>query len=139
MLGHSFGGHVALEYALRYPASLSHLVLLDTGGDSRWSQQNAAEVLATHGYSPEKVELVRRWFNGEFTPPEYLPIFMRIGDAYCYHPSSLLLARAMLLGEWRSRMRPEALIFAGRHLLRELDGHGSARRDHGADAGDGRA
>jgi pimeloyl-ACP methyl ester carboxylesterase len=25
---------VALEYALRYPASLSHLVLLDTGGDS---------------------------------------------------------------------------------------------------------
>jgi proline iminopeptidase len=27
VLGHSFGGHVALEYALRYPASLSHLVL----------------------------------------------------------------------------------------------------------------
>jgi proline iminopeptidase len=24
VLGHSFGGHVALEYALRYPASLSH-------------------------------------------------------------------------------------------------------------------
>ena len=33
VLGHSFGGHVALEYALRYPDSLSHLVLLDTGGD----------------------------------------------------------------------------------------------------------
>ncbi len=52
VLGHSFGGHVALEYALRYPDSLSHLVLLDTGGDSRWAQENAAEILAKRGYSP---------------------------------------------------------------------------------------
>src|SRR5512143_2481904 len=35
VLGHSFGGNVALEYALRYPASLSHLILMDTGGDAR--------------------------------------------------------------------------------------------------------
>jgi pimeloyl-ACP methyl ester carboxylesterase len=35
VLGHSFGGKVALEYALRYPDSLSHLILLDTAGDSR--------------------------------------------------------------------------------------------------------
>lgn len=34
VLGHSFGGKVALEYALRYPERLSHLILLDTGGDS---------------------------------------------------------------------------------------------------------
>ena len=32
VLGHSFGGYVALEYALRYPQSLSHLLLVDTGG-----------------------------------------------------------------------------------------------------------
>jgi proline iminopeptidase len=50
VLGHSFGGMVALEYALRYPASLSHLVLLDTGGDSWWPQQNAAALLARRGY-----------------------------------------------------------------------------------------
>src|SRR5512135_3434171 len=30
VLGHSFGGSVALEYALRYPHSLSHLLLVDT-------------------------------------------------------------------------------------------------------------
>src|SRR5512135_3342987 len=30
VLGHSFGGYVALEYALRYPHSLSHLLLVDT-------------------------------------------------------------------------------------------------------------
>src|SRR6266496_3393162 len=49
--------------ALRYP-DMSHLVLLDTAAHSRWSQQNAAEVLAKRGYSPKKVELARRWFNG---------------------------------------------------------------------------
>ena len=37
VLGHSFGGHVALEYALRYPDGVSHLVLLDTGAEGRWS------------------------------------------------------------------------------------------------------
>jgi proline iminopeptidase len=118
VLGHSFGGQVALEYALRYPGSLSHLVLLDTGGDSRWSQQNAADLLAGRGYSPQKVELVRRWFNGEFAPHEMLPILMRIGRAYSYHPSLWLSARDLIRGEWRAKLRPEALIFAGRHLLK---------------------
>ena len=30
VLGHSFGGFVALEYALRYPQRISHLILLNT-------------------------------------------------------------------------------------------------------------
>jgi proline-specific peptidase len=118
VLGHSFGGQVALEYALRYPDSLSHLVLLDTGGDSRWSQHNAADLLAKRGYSPEKVELVRRWFNGEFERNEMFRILMRIGEAYYHHPSLRLLARDVIHGAWRTKLRPEALIFAGRHLAR---------------------
>ena len=103
VLGHSFGGQVALEYALRYPGSLSHLVLLDTGGDSRWSQQNAADLLAKRGYGPKKVDLVRRWFNGQFAPREMLPILMRIGSAYSYHPSLWLTARDLARGEWHSK------------------------------------
>jgi pimeloyl-ACP methyl ester carboxylesterase len=118
VLGHSFGGHVALEYALRYPGSVSHLVLVDTGGDSRWSQRNAAEVLAGRGYSAEKTELVRRWFNGEFEPRQMALILMRIGSAYYSHPSLSLVARELIRGEWRSKMRPEAMIFGGRHLLK---------------------
>jgi proline iminopeptidase len=118
VLGHSFGGHVALEYALRYPDSLSHLVLMDTGGDGRWSQQNAADLLAQRGYRPEKVELVRRWFNGEFTPREFFPISMRIAGAYSHHPSILQLAHELIQGEWRTKFRPEPFIFAGRHLLK---------------------
>ncbi len=118
VLGHSFGGHVALEYALRYPGSVSHLVLVDTGGDSRWSQRNAAELLASRGYSPEKTELVRRLFNGEFEPRQMALILMRIGSAYYSRPSLSLVARELIRGEWRSKMRPEAMIFGGRHLLK---------------------
>ncbi|MGZ4615938.1 MAG: alpha/beta fold hydrolase, partial [Actinomycetes bacterium] len=117
VLGHSFGGHVALEYALRYPERVSHLVLLDTGGDSRWARENAAPLLAHRGCSPAKVELVRRWFHGEFTPREYLPIFWRISGAYAHGSGWRLLARTLAEGGWRSRMRPQPLIFAGRELL----------------------
>lgn len=30
VIGHSYGGFIALEFALRYPQRLSHLILLDT-------------------------------------------------------------------------------------------------------------
>jgi proline iminopeptidase len=117
VLGHSFGGHVALEYALRYPDSLSHLVLLDTAGESRWAREHAPEVLARRGYSPRTVALARRFFNGQIAPKEMMPALMRFGGAYYHHPSIRLVAREMLKGEWRTKTRPEALIYAGRHLL----------------------
>lgn len=117
VLGHSFGGMVALEYALRYPERLTHLVLLDTGGEGRWSTEHAAKELARRGESPEKVELVRRWFNGEFEPREMTRILFRIGDAYASHPSLRHTFRDLARGEWRTKMQPEALIFAGRELL----------------------
>lgn len=116
VLGHSFGGQVALEYALRYPETVSHLVLLDTGGDGRWVQKKAAELLAERGYSPKKVELVRRFFNGELTRWEFLPILMRIGDLYFHGPAPWLIIRDSIRGEWRTKIRPEALISAGRGL-----------------------
>jgi proline iminopeptidase len=56
VLGHSFGGMVALEYALRYPDSLSHLLLMDTCGDATWVQHKAPETLAKRGYSPAAVK-----------------------------------------------------------------------------------
>jgi proline iminopeptidase len=117
VLGHSFSGHVALEYALRYPDRVSHLVLLDTGGDRRWARENGLELLAQRGCSPAKVELVRRWFRGEFSRREYYPISWRISGAYSHGSGWLALARELAEGGWRSRMRPEALIFAGRQLL----------------------
>jgi proline-specific peptidase len=117
VLGHSFGGHVALEYALRYPGSLSHLVLLDTGGDSRWSRENAAQVLAGRGYRPQTVQLVRRFFTGQITPKEMLPAMMKFGSAYYHRHGGLAVARQLIHGEWHAKVRPEALIFAGRELF----------------------
>ena len=38
VLRHLFGGQLALAHAA-LSASLSHLVLLDSGGESRWPQQ----------------------------------------------------------------------------------------------------
>lgn len=51
VLGHSFGGNVALEYALRYPQRLSHLILMDTGGDQWWVNHNGPELLRKRGCS----------------------------------------------------------------------------------------
>jgi proline iminopeptidase len=118
LLGHSFGGHVALEYALRYPERLSHLILLDTGGDSRWARENAARVVAARGYGPQKAELVRRWFRGEIAPREMLRILMRLGPIYNPHTSLLAIAR-QAFRERRSKLVPEAFIFAGRTLLKD--------------------
>lgn len=117
VLGHSFGGHVAIEYALRHPDRASHLVLLDTGGEARWAREVAPELLRQRGFPPEKIALVRRWFHGEFEPREMARILMRIGGAYYSRPPAWLLARELLEGGWRAKMRPEALIAAGRTLL----------------------
>jgi len=117
VFGHSFGGHVALEYALRYPERLSRLVLLDTGGDSWWSLVNAGDHLARHGYSPEVADLARRFLNGQIEPTEFLPDLMKLGGAYNPHTTLGMLAHELLGGTWRTRARPQALMFAARHLL----------------------
>lgn len=117
LLGHSFGGQVALEYCLRYPDRVSRLVLLDTGAESRWARENAPRVAAQRGYGAAKAELVRRWFAGEFMPREYFSIFWRISPAYVSGSGWRMLARELADGAWRTRIRPQALIFAGRELL----------------------
>ncbi len=117
VLGHSFGGMVALEYALRYPQSLSHLMLLDTCGDIGWAQEMAPELLAQRGYSPDVVSTARRFLNGQITPGEMLPSLMRLGRAYNPH-TSLLQMLPMLVSGLRAKLRPEALIFGFSQSLR---------------------
>lgn len=115
ILGHSFGGNVALEYALRYPRSLSRLVLMDTGGDSWWPMVNAPELLARRGFAPSKVRLARRFFNGQTAPWEFLPTLMRLGGAYDPHTSFRAFLR-QVTAERRAKPRPEAHRFAAQQL-----------------------
>jgi pimeloyl-ACP methyl ester carboxylesterase len=118
VLGHSFGGHVALEYALRYPHRLSHLILLDTGARSWWSRENAPRVVLERGYGPKKAELVRRWFHGETAPQLMFRHLMRLGPIYDPHTSLATLCRQAFL-ERRTKLAPEAFMFAGRTLLKD--------------------
>lgn len=117
VLGHSFGGMVALEYALRYPDSLSHLLLMDTGADARWVQRNAAQVLAKRGYGRGAVQAAERLFNGRIRSHEILPCMLRFGRAYSYRPSLLTLLHEAVVG-LRIKRRPEALIFGFGQLLK---------------------
>jgi pimeloyl-ACP methyl ester carboxylesterase len=42
---------------------------------------------------------------------------MTLGPAYYHRPSLITLLREVLGGGWRTKLRPEALIFAGQHLM----------------------
>ncbi len=117
VLGHSFGGNVALEYALRYPQSISRLVLMDTGGDQWWVNRNAPELLARRGYNSNAVDAARRFYNGQMTPKEFLPTLMKFMSAYNYNNSLLSLAKE-LVSSRKLKARPEALIHGYTQLLK---------------------
>jgi proline iminopeptidase len=116
VLGHSFGGHVALEYVLRYPERVSQLILMDTAGDARWSQEHAAEILAGRGYDAKTVAVARRFYCGRITSNDFVRASFRLLPAYDHQFSLLRLAREMLEGGWRMKTRPEALIFGGKMM-----------------------
>ena len=117
VLGHSFGGNVALEYALRYPQNLSHLLLVNTGAENRWAQENASKVLAERGFSPEIVNLARRFLNGQIEPDEMFPSLMKLDKAYVYHFNPRLMPSTLLSG-LQTKLRPEALIYSETHFLK---------------------
>jgi pimeloyl-ACP methyl ester carboxylesterase len=117
VLGHSFGGNVALEYALRYPQSLSHLLLVNSGGDYRWPRENAPEVLARRGFSPEIVKLAGRFFNGQIEPNEIFPTLMKLGKVYNPHISPWQIPHLTIIG-LQTKLQPEALIFGATQVLK---------------------
>ena len=116
VLRQSFGGNVALEYALRYPQSLSHLVLINTGGDQWWVNHNAPEILAKRGYSASAVAAARRFYNGQLDPDEVFPTVQKFLKAYNYKNNLSRVAKDIVLGHM-PKMRPEALIFGYSQLL----------------------
>lgn len=115
--GHSFGGNVALEYALRYPASVSHLLLLDSCGDAWWYQESAPTILGKRGYSEKTVLAARRFFSGDLAPDEVYPIVRKFMRAYFYKFGLRDLPKA-IRAALRMKMRHEAHVFGFGTTLR---------------------
>jgi len=117
VLGHSFGGYVALEYALRYPQNLSHLLLVDTGAENSWAQENSPKALAQRGFSAEIVEICRRYFNGEIKPKEMFPSLMKLSDAYNPYTN---LSQDLKMFYWglHTKLQPETFIYSETHFLK---------------------
>ena len=117
VLGHSFGGMIAQEYAIRYPDNITHLILMDTGADCRLVQQGAPKVLAERGYRQVQVEAARRLFNGELKPKELMITMLRLGKAY-YHDHGMVMQIRAIINALRMRSNPDACIFGFKHLLK---------------------
>ncbi len=117
VLGHSFGGYVAMEYAIRYPASLSHLLLVDTGAENRLAQENAPKVLAQRGFDDETVNLARRFLNGQIKPNEMFADLMKLGKAYNPYTNLSQLPHMLFWGS-RTKLQPETSIYSETHFLK---------------------
>jgi proline iminopeptidase len=117
VLGHSFGGNVALEYALRYPQNLSHLLLMDTGAANSWAQEKAPQELAKRGFSPEIVDLARRYFNGQIEPKEMFPSLMRLSKAYNPYTNLSQLPQMLFWG-LQTKLQPETFVYSESHFLK---------------------
>jgi proline iminopeptidase len=118
VLGHSFGGMTAMEYAVRYSQSVTHLILMDTGADCRLIQRDAPNVLAERGYKPSKVEAARRLFNGELQPNELTSTMLKLGKAY-YHSHGIVMQTRAVISALRIRSKSDACIFGFKHLLKD--------------------
>jgi proline iminopeptidase len=105
VLGHSFGGMVAQEYALRYSDKLTHLILVDTGCNARIVQEDAPQVLKNWGYSESSVNWADRFFNGELSTYQIPYALLRFGKAYYYK-----LSLPTLIGSLRGKHNPKTFL-----------------------------
>lgn len=115
LLGHSYGGFVALEFALRFPEQLLGLVLLDTDSTAP-SPEVMAAGLQRLGVQPEEMAVFGTTVeSGE----DLLRLFDRVGPWYL--PHSEPTAARLVLGET---------------LYRPGGGDGGERALEGWDVGD---
>lgn len=89
VLGTSYGGMVALSYAVRYPQHVSHLIVIATVADSRFLTR-AQEILSERGTEEQKAITQRLW-DGTFENEEQLRKFFQVMMpmySFTYDPNS---------------------------------------------------
>ena len=82
ILGGSYGGYLTLEYVLRYPESVTHVLLRDTGSNSDFDQNSVNRALESN--LPGITEVgIRRLFDGTVESNEELKdLFFAIQPLY---------------------------------------------------------
>jgi proline iminopeptidase len=116
VVGHSFGGMVAIEYAIRYPDQITHLVLLDAASDGIWVRQKASIELQRRGFSRLVVETATRFYRGQIVRSEFIKSMLILARAYYSRPSVAFILKEALHG-LKIRANPEVCIYASRELL----------------------
>lgn len=76
VIGGSYGGMVALTYAIRYPQNVSHLIAIATTATSRFLER-AKEILAERGTEEQKAIAEFLW-SGTFSSEDHLREYFRI-------------------------------------------------------------
>jgi proline iminopeptidase len=80
-IGHSYGGMVAMAHAARYPASVSHLVLIVTASHGGFIRR-ALQIVRERG-TPEQQEAAEKLFTGALSAAEDMRLFYRtMGPLY---------------------------------------------------------
>ena len=72
--GHSMGGAITQEFALRYPARLAGLLLIGTGAKLRVAPQVLTGILSDFSGT---TELLTQWTHGEHADPNLLRLYTR--------------------------------------------------------------
>ena len=91
VLGYSFGGCIALEYALRYPEHLSHLILLDTAPTLDYAEEVEANA-RRKGATPDHLEALDASAEDE---AEYWRLWRLIEPLYFHTFDADLAERVM--------------------------------------------
>jgi proline iminopeptidase len=136
LLGHSWGTVLALEYALRYPGRVSHLILMNPGpasiGDykqlrSEWIEKRLEDmerrktIAATAAYKEADPEAVVAYYRIHFKPAlarseDYEKLISRMQAAFIQQgKEGILKARAV-----ESRLMTETWALPGYNLLPKL-------------------
>jgi pimeloyl-ACP methyl ester carboxylesterase len=119
--GHSMGGGVALDFALRYPARVERLALICTGAHTAREGTSggaaAIKLLRATGKTPETMrQIVRGWFHDE---PPAAEMDAMLADAMRWPEQALFDLRAsMEASDYRPRLGEIAvptLVVHGEH------------------------
>ncbi|MGH8945968.1 MAG: alpha/beta fold hydrolase, partial [Acidimicrobiia bacterium] len=84
LLGHSWGGFLAMEYAIRHPGRISHLILMNTAPASHrgllLTRQHLAEVRPGEAEEMAALASTERYLSGDLeTDAEYYRLHFRAG------------------------------------------------------------